>query len=237
MPLSAQAKGSATVARSEGRSAGSGMRFFVAIGGTAAHSAYAPGKGSYPYRRWSSHRFWKPSMHHRHSPQVRIDPRNTRTPGETPGGSTASGPTSSSTPTGSWPSTQGAGAFGSPLKNVRASVPQMPQASTRRTAPRGSTLGSSASRISTAFTSVMNAALIGRPPHRNAGRSRAELLHQRLVRLVRAPSLADHARERPCDRLGRSMHEDVPADRTADRAGLDGHLHPPEQLLVLEPGP
>ena len=34
MPFSAHANGSATVARSDGRSAGSGIRFFVAIGGT-----------------------------------------------------------------------------------------------------------------------------------------------------------------------------------------------------------
>ena len=47
-PFSAYANGSATVARSEGRCGGNGMRFFVAIGGTAAHSAYAPGNGSYP---------------------------------------------------------------------------------------------------------------------------------------------------------------------------------------------
>src|SRR5262245_33952859 len=235
MPFSAQANGSATVARSDGRSAGNGMRFFVAIGGTAAHSAYAPGNGSYPYRRWCSHRFWNPSMHQRHSPHVRIEPRKTRSPGETPGRSTASGPTSSSTPTGSWPSTHGAGAFGSPLKNVRASVPQMPQASTRRTAPRGSTLGSSASRTSTAFTSVMNAALIG-PPTRGDASSRPELLDQRLVGLVRAPPLADHPRERAGDGLRRLVHEDVPADRAADRAGLDGHLHAPQQLLVVEPG-
>ena len=64
-------------------------------------------------------------------------------------------------PTGSWPSTQGAGARGSPLKKVRASVPQMPQASTRRMAPRGSSAGSSASRTSTWFRPVMKAALIG----------------------------------------------------------------------------
>ena len=45
IPFSAHAKGSATVARSEGRSGGSGMRFLTAIGGTAAYSAYAPGYG------------------------------------------------------------------------------------------------------------------------------------------------------------------------------------------------
>src|SRR5262245_20947075 len=247
MPFSAQANGSATVARSDGRSAGSEMRFFVAIGGTAAHSAYAPGNGSYPYRRWCSQRFWNPSRHQRHSPQVRIEQRNTRSPGETPVGSAASGPTCSSTPTGSCPSTQGAGAFGSPLRNVRASVPQMPQASTRRIAPRGSSLGSSVSRTSTAFTSVMKAALIGTSPRGcmpgsgcrsgpRSGPSRPELLHQRLVRLVRAPPLADHPRERSGDRLGRLVHQAVPAHRAADRARLDGHLHPPQKLLVLEPG-
>ena len=36
IPFSAHANGSATVARSDGRSCGSGIRFFVAIGGTAA---------------------------------------------------------------------------------------------------------------------------------------------------------------------------------------------------------
>ena len=46
MPFSAQANGSATVARSEGSSGGSGIRFFMAIGGTPASSAYAPGNGS-----------------------------------------------------------------------------------------------------------------------------------------------------------------------------------------------
>ena len=85
IPFSAQANGSATVARSLGSSGGSGMRFFVAIGGTPARSAYAPGKGSYPYSRWSSHRFWNPSMHQRHSPQVRIEPRNTRSPSDDTG--------------------------------------------------------------------------------------------------------------------------------------------------------
>ncbi len=39
MPLSAQANGSATVARSDGRSCGSGIRFFIAIGGTGAYVA------------------------------------------------------------------------------------------------------------------------------------------------------------------------------------------------------
>src|SRR5206468_6366742 len=46
IPFNAQANGSATVARSEGSSGGSPMRFFVAMGGTAANSAYAPGYGS-----------------------------------------------------------------------------------------------------------------------------------------------------------------------------------------------
>src|SRR5262245_19711528 len=180
-------------------------------------------------------------MHQRHSPQVRIDPRNTRSPRSTPGGSTASGPTSWSTPTGSCPSTQGAGARGSPLKNVLASVPQIPQASTRRIAPRGSSLGSSVSRTSTAFTSVMNAALIGlatwtpgRSPGRFAPRSPLQLLGQRVVGLVCAPPLPYHAGERARDRLGRCVHEDVPPDRAPDRAGLDGDLHPPQQLLVLQ---
>src|SRR4030095_16502250 len=178
-------------------------------------------------------------MHQRHSPHVRMEPRNTRSPFATPGGRTASGPTSASTPTGSWPSTQGAGARGAPLKNVRASVPQIPHASTRRIAPRGSSLGSSVSRTSTAFTSVMNAALIALAPPtpaRSGPRpSPSELLRERVVGLVGAPPLADHARERAGDRLGRRVHEDVPADRAPDRAGLDGHLHPPEQLLVLQP--
>src|SRR4029453_18967679 len=181
------------------------------------------------------------SMHQRHSPHVRMEPRNTRSPFATPGGRTASGPTSWSTPTGSWPSTHGAGARGSPLKNVLASVPQIPQASTRRIAPRGSSLGSSVSRTSTAFTSVMNAALIALAPPapaRSAPRpSPSELLDERVVGLVGAPPLADHSRERAGDRLGRRVHEDVPADRAADRAGLDGHLHPPQQLLVLQPRP
>ena len=39
IPLSAHANGSATVARSEGRSAGRGIRFLTAMGGTAAYSA------------------------------------------------------------------------------------------------------------------------------------------------------------------------------------------------------
>ena len=39
MPFSAHANGSATVARSVGSSGGSGIRFFIAIGGTAATSA------------------------------------------------------------------------------------------------------------------------------------------------------------------------------------------------------
>src|SRR4029453_11372175 len=179
------------------------------------------------------------SMHQRHSPHVRMEPRNTRSPFATPGGRTASGPTSWSTPTGSWPSTHGAGARGSPLKNVLASVPQMPQASTRRIAPRGSSLGSSVSRISTEFTSVMNAALIAlalpTPARSSRCPSPSELLGERVVGLVGAPPLADHARERARDRLGRRGHEDVPPDRAPDRAGLDRHLHPPEQLLVLQP--
>ena len=48
MPLRAHANGSAIVATSDGRSGGRGIRFFIAIGGTVAYSAYAPGKGSYP---------------------------------------------------------------------------------------------------------------------------------------------------------------------------------------------
>ena len=39
IPFSAHANGSATVARSDGSSGGSGIRFFIAIGGTAATSA------------------------------------------------------------------------------------------------------------------------------------------------------------------------------------------------------
>ena len=48
IPFSAHANGSATVARSLGSSGGSGIRFFVAIGGTPARSAYAPGNGLVP---------------------------------------------------------------------------------------------------------------------------------------------------------------------------------------------
>ena len=99
------------------------------------------------------------------------------------------GPTCSSTPTGSWPSTHGAGALGSPLKNVRASVPQMPHASTRRIAPAGSSSGSSASRTSTAFDAGHE-----RGPHASAPASSSL---QRLERLVGRPPLADHARRAP----------------------------------------
>src|SRR5688572_28902938 len=108
----------------------------------------------------------------------------------------------------------------------------MPHASIRRIAPSGSSFGSSTSRISTAFTSVMNAAFIEASPPRGSVRSplALEVVDERLVGLVGTPTLADHSGERPRDRLRRLVHEDVAPDRAADRTSLDGDLHPPEQL-------
>src|SRR5947209_7305400 len=65
------------------------------------------------------------------------------------------------------PRIQGAGARGSPLKKVRASVPQIPQASTLRTALSTSSRGSAAVLTSTALGAVMNAAFT-RAPLRSA---------------------------------------------------------------------
>src|SRR6266566_2192201 len=122
-------------------------------------------------------------MHQWQRPQVRIEPRNTRSPFFTPGGSIARGPTSSRTPTGSWPSIHGEGALGSPLKNVRASVPHIPQASTLSTAPSGSTSGSGVLRISTTSLPVMKAGLSragqGREEDYRIGPQAGRLFHVR----------------------------------------------------------
>ena len=152
MPFRAQANGSATVARSRGRSGGSGIRFFVAIGGHGRPLGVGAGERVVAVQQVVLAEVLEPLE----APPA-LAAREDRTE-EHPvalarrrAAGPASGPTSASTPTGSWPRTHGVRARGSPLKNVRASVPQMPHASTRSRAPAGSSLGSSVSRTSTAF--------------------------------------------------------------------------------------
>src|SRR5207302_3287748 len=53
-------------------------------------------------------------------------------------------------------------------------------------------------------------------------------------RLACSPPFPDHARQRARDRLWRAMHEDVAADRTADRSRRHRGFHTPKQLVIFE---
>src|SRR5437763_17022227 len=60
------------------------------------------------------------------------------------------------------------------------------------------------------------------------------IVAHRLKSLRGGPPLADDPRERPGDRLGPRMHEDVPSDRAPDRSRFHRLFHPLEQLGILQ---
>ena len=101
----------------------------------------------------------------------------------------------------------------------------MPQASTRRRAPRGIELG---------LGDVVADLDLVHAGHERSPHQRRLLLERR-EGLLGGPAFADHARQRARDGLGVAMHEDVASHRAADRAGRHRLLHPGQELAVLQP--